>query len=616
MVNARPILLGPKHWWMVLALALALSEVLGQAAPIRVTTWDLRPGAVVGTNAWSKEFQQSLVKDAALRLKSLRPDVILLQQVSGWEACRQLTQVLQPDIYHVAVCSTFRDSAGKPLSGQVAIICKAKAFLTWSTPWQRDGASPALPGGYAFAALHLGDKNVAVFSVQFGESDSVSAEDSHSAQSQAARAESALQLLQQIASLQSWQDNRPQTFIVAGDFNTTRDDGRLVHERTLSLLQQAGFDDAFAGCALEKRITRLGDALRPAATLDYIFTRTAGLVGPAMTTPIPLWEHAAVTSEMDFAKPKATPPPPAPPAVVKSLPTAPPSVAPKPTPTPTLVAASNNPPAPPPLLASNVATIRPVIASSNAAAIPLPQAASLDSPSLKSAAKTTNLPPAPPALATAATPTAGPQVLLWLASFLTVGLVLFFFARRFLRRSEVTPFPGAAPDFQGNIGGGISVAQDDSVIVAPPPPSPPYVRIEMEGSMQTQSQTWPPRAAEERLIARMPEPVRAGVIANLSRWLKEKAVQRLVSDRSRLLATQQAAGLAVLAVDQRLAKIEHQIQQINHDYERRIDELLKELIAAKEENRELIRAKIALVKAEMEKARLRASQPAREHQQY
>ena len=116
--------------------------------------------------------------------------------------------------------------------------------------------------------------------------------------------------------------------------------------------------------------------------------------------------------------------------------------------------------------------------------------------------------------------------------------------------------------------------------------------------------------------ARMTEGVRAGVIASLSQWLKQKAVQRLVSDRAQLLATQQAAALAVLAVDQRLARIEHQIQQINQDYEQRIDDLLKDLIAAKEENHELIRAKITLVKADMEKARLKAGQLAREHQQY
>jgi endonuclease/exonuclease/phosphatase (EEP) superfamily protein YafD len=614
MVNARPIFLAPKQWLMGLALALTLAR--GQAAPIRVTTWDLRPGSIVGTNLLSKEFQQGLIKDAAQSLKKLRPDVILLQEVSGWEACRQLTEALQPERFQVAICSTFRDPAGKPLSGQVAIVSKAKAYLTWSTAWQKGGASSALQGGYAFAALHLDDKNVGIFSVQFGEGDSLSAEDSQSAQSQAARAESALQLLQQIASLQSWQDNRPQTFIVAGDFNTTRDDGRLAHEKTLSLLEQAGFDDAFAGGELEKRITRPGDAVRPAATVDYIFTRTAGLVAPATTSPSPLWEHAAVTSEMDFAKPKAIPPPPAPPSVVKSPLTPPPAVAPKPTPSPTLVATSNNPPAPPPMVASNVPPARPVIASSNAAAIPLPQIASMDSPPVKPAAKTTNLPSPPPALATAVVPAANTQALVWLASFLAAGLGLFLVARRLLRQSDVAPIPATASDLQRSIADSINVAQDDSVLIAPPPPNPPYVRIEMEGSMQTQSQTWPPRPVDERLTARMPEPVRAGVIANLSRWLKEKAVQRLVSDRARLLATQQAAGLAVLAVDQRLAKIEQQIKQINHDYEQRIDELLKELIAAKEENRELIRAKIALVKAEMEKARLRAEQHAREHQQY
>lgn len=89
----------------------------------------------------------------------------------------------------------------------------------------------------------------------------------------------------------------------------------------------------------------------------------------------------------------------------------------------------------------------------------------------------------------------------------------------------------------------------------------------------------------------------------LIQWLKQAFVQRLVSDRARLIATQQAAELTVLAVDQRLTKIEKQIQRQHLEYERRIDELVKELEAAQEENRELIRAKIALVKAEMERAR-------------
>ena len=88
---------------------------------------------------------------------------------------------------------------------------------------------------------------------------------------------------------------------------------------------------------------------------------------------------------------------------------------------------------------------------------------------------------------------------------------------------------------------------------------------------------------------------------------QQTLVRQLLSDRAQLLAAQQAAALKVLAVDERLAEIELQIQQRNQEYQQRIDALLKELVAAREENRALIRARIALVQAEMEKARLKAA---------
>ena len=58
-------------------------------------------------------------------------------------------------------------------------------------------------------------------------------------------------------------------------------------------------------------------------------------------------------------------------------------------------------------------------------------------------------------------------------------------------------------------------------------------------------------------------------------------------------------------MEERLARIERQIQRQNEAYQARIDELTRELIVAKEENRELIRARITQVKAEMEAARAR-----------
>ena len=72
-----------------------------------------------------------------------------------------------------------------------------------------------------------------------------------------------------------------------------------------------------------------------------------------------------------------------------------------------------------------------------------------------------------------------------------------------------------------------------------------------------------------------------------------------------MLGTQQIATRKAMAVEERLARIEQQIQQQNQAYQERIEELTRELIVAKEDNRELIRARIAQVKQDMEAARAR-----------
>jgi len=79
----------------------------------------------------------------------------------------------------------------------------------------------------------------------------------------------------------------------------------------------------------------------------------------------------------------------------------------------------------------------------------------------------------------------------------------------------------------------------------------------------------------------------------------------LVADRAGLMANQESSTLKVMKVDERLARIEAQLREQNEGYERRIEKLTVELSAAKEENRELIRAQIMQVKAEMEAARAR-----------
>jgi hypothetical protein len=135
-------------------------------------------------------------------------------------------------------------------------------------------------------------------------------------------------------------------------------------------------------------------------------------------------------------------------------------------------------------------------------------------------------------------------------------------------------------------------------------PVVPTVHVDTPGPGPTQSGSWEQRALVAEHRARQAEEVlRKGLLPHLSRWMREKLLRRLLSDRGQLLAAQEEATRKVMAVDARLSKLEAQIQQQTRVYVKRIEELTSELLAAKEENREFIRAKITQVKIEMEAAR-------------
>jgi hypothetical protein len=132
------------------------------------------------------------------------------------------------------------------------------------------------------------------------------------------------------------------------------------------------------------------------------------------------------------------------------------------------------------------------------------------------------------------------------------------------------------------------------------------IHVETPGATQTQAEVLRQRAlAAEQRADQATAVIRAGLIPHLRHWLKQKLVRRLITDRAQLMETQQVATLKALAVEERLARIEQQIQRQTSAYQERIEALTRELIVAKEENRELIRARIMQVKAEMAAARAR-----------
>ena len=544
-------------WVVLLAFALGAS-----AAPLRVTTWDIEPNLAAGTNGASAGYRQNLIQEVAEVLTKLHPDVIILQGVPDWPSCSELVKALKPAKYNVAAWSSFRDASTRTLSAQqTAILTRGKAYISWSEPWKNAGGAVAR-GGFAFAAIKTGGRSAGFFSAQLGENELLG-ENGRSAEQQAAREESTRQLLAQVDLLKNWATNRIQALVVAGDFNTSADEPTLAGEKTLALLKEAGLGDAFAGLPLAKRVTLPGSSRHSDATAVYIFTRDAK---PATVEFVPtaLTEHYPVTCELDLETPPVIAPAPA------QVAQAPPA---------------ELPPA------------RAQVVPTNAAA---------------------KIPPA--VLATDATTSAPKgETELWriagiAAGGLLLAVILWKLARR---RPRIEARPALLVTMKS--GEGMSNATPERIVIAPQTADttgsaadhPPIVHIETPDAGE--AQLWRQRAEEaERRAARARAVARHGLMAHLSEWLKGKIVQRLALDRAQLLEAQRTAVAKMQVVDERLAKIESQISERNRVYEKRIEELEQELIEAREENRELIRAKIAQVKAEMEKERADAERRSKE----
>jgi endonuclease/exonuclease/phosphatase family metal-dependent hydrolase len=486
------------------------------------------------------------LQEAAAALKQISPDVILLQQVRDWKMCADLAQALQPDQYTIQICSAFREAGTGALSTQqVAIISKSKAYFSWSEAWRSQGEI-ALPGGFVFAALQVGGQRVGFFSVQPGAASAAPRGPTQRAGVAQAQARCVGQLLQQVASATNWGANRVQEFVAGATFNTGAAGWLAARDNMLRLLEAADFGDTFLDTPGAQRITAAARAGQPGATADYILIQPAGCAASPRVLSATVCEHYPVTCEVELD-----------PARVASA------------------------------LASRAEALRAREA----------QAATRVQPAA-----------AVPQLSTVN------HQLAWFAAALggiaVLAALIWILARRSQTLGRQTPSlltAGADMPSSYTVVIGTRSATEAASTNAPPPPAPhPIIHIEAPGATHTQAETLRRRAlAAEQRAERATAVIRAGLIPHLRQWLKQNLVRKLVADRSQLLETQQVAAHKAMAVEERLSRLEQQIQRQNAGYQVRIEELTRDLIVAKEENRELIRARIAQVKAEMEAARVR-----------
>jgi hypothetical protein len=485
------------------------------------------------------------IDEVAATLRILDPDVILLQGVQDWRLCAQLAGALKPADYRVLICSAFHGSL--PLGAdpaQVAILSKRPAYFTWSEGWQSKTAE-ALPQGVAFAAIQTDTQRLGFFTALFGD--------------QPSGAELGRRLLDEVESVGRWETNQVQTFVIGASSGALVEHPDKVLRKASLVLERAGFIDALEEMPSELKTTLHPTIGRFQTLADYLGAGPSGIPSNPRITVSSAFDHYPVTCDVDLDPDKVT--------------------------TAVALRAENRREreARANLFSRKIGSWGGGLAFALAITIWIlskkrSRAASLRRSRLPMRIPTESAPAPPEPIIFAQPP----------ASALPPRASARPHSPRLVLRLQDPSTPAPRPP-----------NEQSTPVSAPADAGDSEPSSTLQGVAPPQEQTMPDAPAVKDAE------VRQGVIKELSGWLKQKLVRKLMSDRTQLMEAQHLASRMATSLDGRLARIEAQIQQQNQAYSRRIEDLNLELAAAREENRELIRERIAQVKVEMEAARAR-----------
>ena len=495
----------------------------------------------VGLQPGAAQPDASLTEIAGV-LRNIDPDVILLQAVPDWRTCLELAELLKPLEYQVVVCSSFRSvSTGSTPQPQVAILSKRAAYFTWTQGWP--GTKTEM-GGVGFAALEMGTQRLGFFAALPA--------------AQQSGPEIAKLLLAEMDVIKAWETNNVQTFVVASSSSPlSRNPPRVIH-KLASALDHAGLVDAEEKLPEEAKPTLRLVEDHEARVGDGLFVGPQGFPTQTRVQSAPESAHLPLTCEIELD----------PERVALALD----------------VRAEERRER-----AAQVSLARRKLATWIGSGLGV---MTLIAGLIRLRARKTARASAParPALPTKIEPTNATES--------PLPPVILVEAQDAMEGYEKKSLP---PRLKPTL-----KLQSREVETSPSEEAPRYPKELPKTTLKIASRDHPQLETTEPAT---PPPIQAdagveqGIVQELAGWLKQKLVHRLVSDRKQMLQAQQLATHMAAKLDDRLSRIEAQIQEQNQAYIRRIEELNRELAAAREENKELIRERIAQVKAEMEAAR-------------
>jgi endonuclease/exonuclease/phosphatase family metal-dependent hydrolase len=263
-------------------LALSITGYSGET--VRCTTWNLEWFPNGSAHEASAEQQNQRIKEAADVLRPINPDIVLLQEVRDYDVCARLGEAIAPGIYHVAICSAFKEPFQSGLGKQqVAILSKYQAQAAWSEPWKSmNGIDP--PRGFAFAWFKIGNEDIGVYSLHL-KSNLITRGDreAETAKNIRKREVAIAQLLTHVHDVIGTTMPTIKSVVIGGDFNTNHDQAMFSAERTLDSLLNAGYHSGVEELSLSQRVTHPGSHGFPDATFDFIFAKNLTASQPTIT---------------------------------------------------------------------------------------------------------------------------------------------------------------------------------------------------------------------------------------------------------------------------------------------------------------------------------------------
>jgi endonuclease/exonuclease/phosphatase family metal-dependent hydrolase len=268
------------------AIAFLVLSITGYsgAQTIRCTTWNLQWFPNGSAHETSAAQQDQRIKEAADVLRPINPDIVLSQEVRDYDVCVRLGEALAPGIYHVAICSAFKEPFQRGLGKQqVAILSKYQAQAAWAEPWKSmNGIDP--PRGFAFAWFKIGNDDIGVYSLHLKSNLIVHGDREAETTKNIQKREVAIaQLLTHVHDVIGTTMPTIKSVVIGGDFNTNHDQAMFSAERTLDFLADAGYQNGFEKLPLSQRVTHPGSHGFPDATFDFIFAKNLTALQPTVT---------------------------------------------------------------------------------------------------------------------------------------------------------------------------------------------------------------------------------------------------------------------------------------------------------------------------------------------